>query len=414
MHELSARLWIPFQVGFEYQKSRRNIIEESISSLHKIKDELIRYHEQSILEQAGIKKHLYNRLSIELTELQKQLKQSIDSFVDTKINTRITSKQAISHHDMIRDRIDEIIGDKVGSLPSQDTIDAINKKGDERYEKKIPPGFKDIGKKKSVSYFSDIRLEDKFGDLYLWEQLIDKAAAPDIKSIIFVTDDAKDDWVFIHKGKNHGPLEALKTEICKRSGLEEFRLVNQLAFLSEARKYLKGVDVSNDTLNEVKEMVSSPIFITYEYENPEKIPEEDIIDSDSNLDLDSSDRFKVHHINHFNKINVLLNDSQTAIEDFESLLYRSNKNLDAMRLFDEELSLRFGIKSISSLKEQLSKRIKMAQIVADILEDKKILTSRHDKLNVTELTMLISDLVLNNSKLIDINEKIEHYLNSIL
>uniref|UniRef100_UPI0039B69645 hypothetical protein n=1 Tax=Enterobacter kobei TaxID=208224 RepID=UPI0039B69645 len=170
----------------------------------------------------------------------------------------------------------------------------------------------------------------------------------------------------------------------------------------------------NDTLNEVKEMVSSPIFITYEYENPEKIPEEDIIDSDSNLDLDSSDRFKVHHINHFNKINVLLNDSQTAIEDFESLLYRSNKNLDAMRLFDEELSLRFGIKSISSLKEQLSKRIKMAQIVADILEDKKILTSRHDKLNVTELTMLISDLVLNNSKLIDINEKIEHYLNSIL
>ena len=85
-----------------------------------------------------------------------------------------------------------------------------------------------------------------------------------------------------------------------------------------------------------------------------------------------------------------------------------------MRLFDEELSLRFGIKSISSLKEQLSKRIKMAQIVADILEDKKILTSRHDKLNVTELTMLISDLVLNNSKLIDINEKIEHYLNSIL
>ena len=40
MNELSDRIWIPFQVGLEYQRNRRTVIEESINSLKKIKEEL--------------------------------------------------------------------------------------------------------------------------------------------------------------------------------------------------------------------------------------------------------------------------------------------------------------------------------------------------------------------------------------
>ncbi|WP_204277464.1 PIN-like domain-containing protein, partial [Escherichia coli] len=66
----------------------------------------------------------------------------------------------------------------------------LKKEGEDRYAKKIPPGYKDA--KKDAGEF------DKYGDLIIWKDMIGKAKA-DKRPILFISDDAKEDWWWIHK-----------------------------------------------------------------------------------------------------------------------------------------------------------------------------------------------------------------------
>ncbi|QHM95631.1 PIN-like domain-containing protein [Kosakonia sacchari] len=365
MQELAPRLWIPFQVGYEYQKNRRNVIHESISSLLKIKEELEKYYKQSILEQAGIKKHLYNILSNELSDFQFNLSESINTFIKSNIETRIKEKENIAEHDFIRDRLDEIINDNIGTAPTQEIINEINKRGDERYENKIPPGFKDGAKKKSISYFSDLVIEDKFGDLYLWEQLIEKASAKEIENVIFVTDDAKEDWVFIHKGINHGPLESLKTEICKRSNLKDFRLINQLSFLREAQRYLVNIAVSNETFEEVKELALTPynekedVFLDFTYDE-EVLKIYDF----NNHPKKYQDWYKkiAYHSNDKKGVRLFL---ENILGEFEAVSFRTNTNLELLSNFRTELLETHGEELYISIRKQLLSYYKNATSTAN-------------------------------------------------
>lgn len=404
MKELSPRLWIPFQVGYEYQKNRRNVIDESISSLLKIKLELEKYYNQSILEQAGIKKHLYNKLSNELSEFQQELSGSIDKFINVNIDIRIKNKQSIAKHDFIRDELDTIINENVGAIPTQEKINEINNAGEKRYEKKIPPGFKDVSKKKGVSYFSDLIIEDKFGDLYLWEQLIEKASSENIETVIFVTDDAKDDWVFIHKGVNHGPLESLKTEICKRSSLKNFRLINQLSFLREAQSYLKGINVSDETLDEVKELVLSPVyeqndnslyhlhFDTEIYEHYETEKEK------SNLKRHGYS-FSSHGIINIREITELVNRSEVAIDLFEMIKFRAHRILKSFNIYQSDLNDSYGESTVEYFIKNLTTILRQASRLATMLKNRDLPNVKYSEINENELNELVEDLEQMNLKL---------------
>lgn len=269
MRELKEKTWLPFQVGFEYQRNRRLVIEDSISSLNKIQEELKKIYTQNILSSGSVKKHLYNALSEEVSTLQQELQKSIDLYIKEKIEPRIISKRKIAEHDFIRDDIDNIIGKNTGEIPTQERINSINEEGQKRYINKRPPGFKDE-QKKDISFFANIEFQDKFGDLYLWKEIIHKAKDEKIKNVIFVCDDNKNDWWFVHAGKTHGPLEALKTEICTEAKINEFRLINQLTFLHEAKQFLTNINISDSSLKEVEELshdteiIQEPMGITLE------------------------------------------------------------------------------------------------------------------------------------------------------
>lgn len=260
MKKISNRIWIPFQVAYEYQKNRRVVIEESVKSLTKIKNYLSDIYTQNILSSGGVKKHLYNSLNDELHELQLKIKKPIDEYINKQIEQRIKDKISISEHDFIRESIDSIILDRVGSLPTLEEIEKIDKLGQERYENKTPPGFRDEGKQ-TFSIFSEVKLQDKYGDLYLWMQIIEKAKSEDIKSVIFVCDDNKPDWWFIHNGKTHGPLESLKTEICKKANIENFKMINQLSFLNEAKSNIQNIEISESSLKEVEKLSNGSIAV---------------------------------------------------------------------------------------------------------------------------------------------------------
>lgn len=253
MRALAPRTWIPFQVGLEYQRNRRSVIADSISSLAKIQEGLRSIYDQNILSHGSIKKHLYNSLNDEIAELQLLIKKPIEEYITNKITPRIDSKKSISEHDFIREEIDSIIKDNVGLLPTQENINAIDMEGETRYTNKIPPGYKDI-KKKDISHFSGVQFQDKYGDLYLWKEIIEKAKSEKINNVIFICDDVKKDWWFEYEGRTHGPLEALKTEICDKSKISNFKLASQSTFLHDAKTYLQDVNVSDSSLKEVENL----------------------------------------------------------------------------------------------------------------------------------------------------------------
>ncbi|MFR5875781.1 MAG: PIN domain-containing protein [Eubacterium sp.] len=80
---------------------------------------------------------------------------------------------------------------------SVDEIYQLSVNGDKRYKDKIPPGYKDDKKSDGIS---------KYGDYFIWEEVIKHAKANSLP-VIFVTDDIKNDWfedkvqrkVFHHK-----------------------------------------------------------------------------------------------------------------------------------------------------------------------------------------------------------------------
>ncbi len=377
MNELSDRIWIPFQVGLEYQRNRRTVIEESINSLKKIKEELQGIYTKNLLLSGNVKKNLYSSLSDEITELQKHIKSPIDDYINSSIAPRIENKENISKHDFIRDAIDKIINEKIGSIPSQDDIDAIDKEGEERYKNKTPPGFKDE-KKQDISYFSNIKLQDKYGDLYLWKQLIEKSKSPDINNVIFICDDNKADWWYSNSGKTHGALEALKTEICRETQIKNFKIINQLTFLNEAKEYLVDVSVSDSSLKEVEEL--SHIHILHPHNLHEssinsikssyvnnltrryKIEsgqeyffsdsfQGDINDLDDLSGFEDYDELDSHYIK--NNIDIIKNSSMELSNHFHKSYEIANIHLSSLREYQEEFISEFGITVLSELRDSL-------------------------------------------------------------
>lgn len=113
---------------------------------------------------------------------------------------------------------------RIGSSYDVDKEHEIYKLGEYRYRNQIPPGYADEKDKPEIWR--------KYGDLVLWLQTIDHASLEETKSIIFVTNDAKEDW--ITKGGHPNPL--LIEEFVKRTSGKKSWLMNLESFLEEAIK----------------------------------------------------------------------------------------------------------------------------------------------------------------------------------
>lgn len=273
MRTLKNRTWIPFQVGLEFQRRRKTVIHDSIDSLIKIKKNLEKIYNQDFLSSTNIRSHLYSTLNSEVISLLQQIKLPIEGYIKGKISPRIELKESVTNHDFIREEIDNIFDGRVGNLPSQALIDNINAEGEIRYQKEQPPGFKDK-KKDGVYNFRNVEFKSCFGDLYLWKEIIEKAKHVEIKNVIFVTDDRKDDWWYSFSGKTHGPQADLTTEICIEADIDNFKLINQSTFLYEAKEYLDNINVRESSLQELKDLYDNEeyeeeinLYPSYEFLN---------------------------------------------------------------------------------------------------------------------------------------------------
>lgn len=221
---LKESLWIPYQIGLEFHRHRMEI-EGSAADAY---DRLIKEYE-SIFSQAREKmRQLRAHPSI---SVERELS-AIDMFLS---DFRVRMERARADHPgaalaQALVRITAVFEGRVGPKPAPEKLAAIRKEGDERYSKRTPPGYKDAKKDDT----------DKYGDLIIWKELIDKARTAG-RPVVFVTDDVKEDWWRIHRGAKLGPRPELLEEFRLSAG-QDFHIYELGQFLRIAAERHKDID----------------------------------------------------------------------------------------------------------------------------------------------------------------------------
>jgi hypothetical protein len=194
---LKESLWIPYQVGLEFHRNRLDV-ELGAQDAYEV---LIKDQEAAIEKARERLKQLRAHPTI---SVPKELA-ALDMF-SSDFRARMAASRAAHPTEDIATavaRLTQLLDGRIGEKWRPEQLAALKKEGDDRYARKIPPGYKDA--KKDVGEF------DKFGDLIIWKDMIGKAKA-DKRPIIFISDDTKEDWWWIHKGRKLGPRPELIEE----------------------------------------------------------------------------------------------------------------------------------------------------------------------------------------------------------
>jgi PIN domain-containing protein len=238
--QFSDRLWLPHQVAKEFLSHRMGVISSHAGAYRKATDSLRKLPDAISGQLSDFRRHPY----IKVGEIVDRLKQAVEEVVSN------LEQQSKDHPDLLADdpmedeikaKVTTLFAGSVGAPYKADRLSAIYKDGKDRYEKRIPPGYKDEKKPE----------DSKFGDLVLWMQILDYAKQHK-KTILFITDDGKEDWWWLHEGRTIGPRPELVAGMADEAGVL-FYMYSPERFMEEARSRLNR-DVSDEAIREVREV----------------------------------------------------------------------------------------------------------------------------------------------------------------
>lgn len=257
-------IWIPHQAALEFYENKETVIDDQLSKFTKV---------QQLLDTSV--STLRNRL--ENLQLEKRhsliepqpIVESVEALV-SKIKSDLQEQEeqqkSSRKNDVVQKKLNSILNGKVGSPPQdQNELNELYKDGEYRYEHEIPPGYKDAKKRSSDSsskktyIFDDLVFERKFGDLILWNQILEMAKDDKVKNVIFITDDQKEDWWWIETSSTRrviGPRPELIQEIRSKSNVENLLMYTSERFLKYASEYF-NIDVEDETIQQVRDITDS-------------------------------------------------------------------------------------------------------------------------------------------------------------
>jgi hypothetical protein len=262
---LPQRLWIPSHVEFEYLKNREKIIGKPISEKYnplksKIRDlgksfnsDIHKRIEEISRETIKDDKHPHiDQTEIDLIKkqsesFQKELKSFEESILDKVKNVEKEILDVKDNDDVLKALEDYFL---VGEEYSFTRIMEITKEGEHRYRFKIPPGYGDLTKKGTQI----------FGDLIIWNQILDFSKEKSLP-IIFITNDIKkdEDWCYLDKRATEDrierPREELIREIKDHSNVE-FWMYNLPQFLFHANEYLEA-KIKEETIQNITQFLNT-------------------------------------------------------------------------------------------------------------------------------------------------------------
>ena len=310
--ELSERLWIPSHVEFEFLKNREKVIGKPIlenydplkskiqnlgksfsSDIHKrieeISRETIKDDKHPNIDQTEI-----DLIKTQSEDFKKKLKKFEESVLERvkKIEKEIID---VKDNDDILKALEDYF--QVGDEYTFNRVLEITKEGKHRYEFKIPPGYGDK-KKKGTQIF---------GDLIIWNQILDYSKEKNLP-IVFITDDINkdEDWCYLdRKARILRPREELIKEIKDFSNVE-FWMYSLPQFLYHANEYLKA-KIEEQTIQNITQFLNTKDdpkgeYLKFKCNSCGKI--HSYHESDFDLEFELIDRYerKMGHENHYEAI----------------------------------------------------------------------------------------------------------------
>ena len=241
MEQLKDRIWIPYQVAYEFMKNRVETILYT-----KKRYERLRNESESFLGKCK------NELRVKQDDKDfSNLTKYIQKWISKK--EAMETEIADINDDCILQTLLRLFEGRVGKPYNSNQLETIKSQGEERYKKKVPPGYKDQKKDSNM-----------YGDLILWKQIIDYASKNKV-NIIFVTLDRKEDWWNIIDGKTIGPRIELRKEFEDTTN-QRFHMYNVDYYLMYFNNTSGTLDQS--VINEVQNDIDQKLTIITE---PEKI-----------------------------------------------------------------------------------------------------------------------------------------------
>lgn len=240
------RIWIPYQAALEYHERRLDVISsetktysDTIGLCRSLRENLSTSRRHPFADDAVV--------ASTINFLHK---------LEDDLNKRQTRREGLLSQDPLQERIGELFAERVGDPLSSEENVKLTREGEKRYEEKIPPGYKDVNKDERRRY----------GDLRVWFQIIAWARASQ-NNVVFVTDDAKEDWWFYHNGRIMGPRPELRQEIEAKAGVS-FYMYQPSQFMEHAQKYLNQ-QVEPETIDEIRNFSDTQLGQNIEEFEPE-------------------------------------------------------------------------------------------------------------------------------------------------
>lgn len=228
------RLWIPHQAALEYHRGRLQVIGDQKKKYIELID-FLNSNQKIIDDKMGqFNRHPY----IKTDDLFSQISESFRNIIND-IEKLQKNHPDLLQNDTIRDNLVDILSGNIGNPYTQTHLDEIYTAGKKRYDQEIPPGFKDDQKEGNR----------KYGDLVMWNQILERAKEKD-QPFIFVTDDRKEDWWLRYEGKTISPRPELIEEFysyCKKG----FYIYQADNFTEYAKRYIRK-EVDQNTIEEIR------------------------------------------------------------------------------------------------------------------------------------------------------------------
>lgn len=247
------RLFIPHQVAEEFYRTRVNVIgqqekaaDDFDRNVGKAIDDVL-----SVLAQ-GHEHHPY----LDKKGFKSRILELWDKERD-EISARRAEHSITVDEDPVINGLNSLMDSRIGSAFSDQEMIQIQEEAKKRFEKGIPPGYMDAKKDP----------DNALGDIIIWKQILAEMSKQP-SHVVFVTDDRKEDWWEIARGKKLGPRPELRKEYVDTTGkLLELstprRFVEWAAKLQHELKINQAslavmFDILDDLSLEQRKLVSTP------------------------------------------------------------------------------------------------------------------------------------------------------------
>lgn len=234
-------LWIPYQVGLEFHRNRLEVIHQQEKAFDEIEASLSSAENDITKALKKFSRHP----SLDTAGISRKLRDSLGAILNVVNDARSAHATAVTSggNDRTLEEITELFEGRVGEPYTSDKLAQLYTEGQVRYADKIPPGYEDSSKPEP----------DRYGDLVLWQQILEMGANSK-RPAIFVTDDNKEDWWLKSHGKTVGPRTELVDEYFA-SADARIHFYSPERFLQFAKD--SGSAVSAEAVSEAEELSSA-------------------------------------------------------------------------------------------------------------------------------------------------------------